>query len=363
MSVLTQRANIAKVVGAILWRQIDKAMSKWKYDQAGRFVVKQDAQIIPGQVKTPALHPVVDAYISNARRIHALWKLKPDLMEHACVTTENICVATYDLTGHLDFARAQAEDPDFSNRLERKIREFVESFDNPDSMFSSGRAIARLEEFLDNISPSWDDGIYATLSAMITTGWTTFEVLATDLWEAALNYHPRHLSDLSGKRNRISGKAGSIGREKEEAKQELKQEAVSAPGLLNVMRRVTRGTFNAGNLMGTILKENFAFHKLSGIRLAYSAAFSKKSEAIDIALSKISLDRLNLARNLLLHKSGIVDQKFLKGAKELNWAAEAEDGKTLRLDGEIVIELFRPVFQCGMDLILAVDEWVSEKSD
>jgi hypothetical protein len=353
--------NIAAVVSAEIWRQVERVMSKWKYDQAGMFA-RKDALTIRGQVKTSALHPVVNAYMSNARRIYWLWKLKPDLVEHACVLTENMCSATYDLTGHIDLVRAHAEDSDFPNKLKNKLRELVESFDNPDYMFRSQRALDRLEGLLEDVPSTWDDGVYATLSAMVTTGWTTFEVLATDLWEAALNYHPRHLSDLSGKRKRISGKAGSLGREKEEAKQE-EREAVSPPDLLNVMRRVTRGTYNAGELMGTILKENFAFHKLSGVRLAYSAAFSKKSDEVDTALSNISLDKLNLVRNLLLHKSGIVDQKFLTGTKELNWTVEAEDRKTLRLDGEIVRELFSPVFQCGMDLILAVDGWVSEKSD
>jgi hypothetical protein len=305
--------NTAGVVSAAIWRQIERVMSKWKYDQAGMFA-RKDALTIREQVKTPALHPVVNAYMSNARRIYWLWKLKPDLVEHACVLTEHMCLATYSLTGHVDLARAHAEDSDFHNKLNNKLRELVESFDNPDYMFSSRRAIDRLEKLLEDVPSTWDDGLYATLSAMVTTGWTTFEVLATDLWEAALNYQPRHLSDLSGTRKRISGKAGSIGREKEEAKQE-ERGAVSPPDLLNVMRRVTRGTYNAGELMGTILKENFAFHKLSGIRQAYSAAFSKKSDGVDTALANISLDKLNLVRNLLLHKSGIVDQKFLTGRR------------------------------------------------
>jgi hypothetical protein len=115
--------------------------------------------------------------------------------------------------------------------------------------------------------------------------------------------------------------------------------------------------------MGTILKENFAFHKLSGIRQGYSAAFSKKTDAIDSALSNVAIDKLNLVRNLLLHKSGIVDQKFLTGARELAWKVQAENGKPIPLDGDLVSQLFRPVFECGMDLILAVDGWVSEKSD
>src|SRR5437660_6947814 len=180
MTAVTGRRIIAEVVSAVIWRQVEKVMSKWKYDQAGKFVERADASVIPGQVKTAALRPVVDAYISNAYRIHALWKLKPDLVEHACVATGHIYEAIYSLTGHINFVKAQAEDSDFTKKMENKISEFIRSFDNPDSMFDSRRAIDRLEELLDDYPPTWDDGFYATLAAMITTGWTTFEVLATD---------------------------------------------------------------------------------------------------------------------------------------------------------------------------------------
>lgn len=193
-----RRGFVAAVVSAAIWRQVEKAMSKWKYDQAGKWVAKQDAQIIPGQVKTSSLLPVVNAYISNAHRIHALWKLKPDLVENACVVTGNVYQVAYELTGHVDLAKAHTDDPDFPNKLQNKMTEFVGRIGDPESLFDSRRAIARLEGLIDTFPPAWDDGFYATLSAMLTTGWTTFEVLATDLWEAALNYHPRYLSDLIG---------------------------------------------------------------------------------------------------------------------------------------------------------------------
>ena len=40
----------------------------------------------------------------------------------------------------------------------------------------------------------------------ITSAWTAFETMAGDLWEAAINYRPQGLADLSGKkRHRKSG--------------------------------------------------------------------------------------------------------------------------------------------------------------
>jgi hypothetical protein len=180
--------------------------------------------------------------------------------------------------------------------------------------------------------------------------------MAGDLWEVAINCHPKTLCDLEGTNNRIANKVGSEGRDRSEWKA---AQASSGPAnLFETIRRVTQGTFNAGSLMGTILKEDFHFQKLSGIRRAYSRAFSKNVDTIDTILADHALDKLALVRNLLLHKSGQVDDKFLKGASELNWSINAPINREIPLDGEIVNELLKPVFLRAIDLLVAVDEWI-----
>ena len=361
MSAVTGRLDAAGFVSAAIWRQVEEAMSKWKYDKAGYFVPRGAERIIPGTIKTKLLLPVADAFISNAFRIHAIWKLKPDLVEHACVTMSNVCKVTYQLTGHVDTAKALTDDPDFPNKLQNKIQELVESVDNPESFFDSQRAIDRLEKLLDNYPPAWDEGFRATLAAMLTGAWTAFEVLASDLWEAALNAHPRTLCELSGKKDRISRKAGAIGREKEEEKTDEHYESMSEARLLQNIKRITRGTFNAGELMGTILKEKFPFHKLSGIRKAFTAAFSARFEKIDEILADKSLDKLNLVRNLFLHKGGVIEEKFARGAKEIGWEYPGDFDKDFPLDGQLVSDLIHPVFDRAIQLVVAVDQWITHK--
>ena len=316
-------------------------MSKWKYDQAGYFLPQGIGTLIPGQVKNPRIRAVTEAFIANARRIHTTWKLKPDLVEHACVNTENLCRAFFEMTGHLDFAKALHDDPNIQNKLSKKLTDWfaAQTANAPDPykvFYDPERAIMRFVELADNYPDKWGEGLHATLAAMLTGAWTSFEVLASDLWEAALNVHPRTLTNLKGK-----------------------TEDISTPHLLNVMRKVTRGTFNASELMGTILREKFAFHKLSGIRKAYSAAFSKRCEKVDEILSDRAFDKLNLVRNLLLHKGGIVEEeKFLKAAKDTGWSPPGTVGELFPIDGETVSGLIRPVFQRCADLILAVDDWI-----
>jgi hypothetical protein len=358
------------LIDALVLRPLLKTMSKWHYDQAGDFIptdVFRNDPFSPGSIKSSFLHPVVEAFIANAYRIHSLWQLKPDLLEHACVVTKNIYTATFGLTGHVDLEKATREDPKFMEKLGSALREWIKGevdksgLSADEILYNPARAVVRLENFLDSSPAKWDEGFNATLSAMLTGAWTAFEVLASDLWEAALNANPKTLCDLAGDQNRISRMAGSMGREKQESKRQ-KDSQGNSDHLLYLINKVTRGSFNAGEVMGTILKEQFALHKLSGIRKAYSAAFSKHSEKIDEILSDKALDRLNLVRNLLLHEGGIVEEsKFLKGAREISWTPPGKIGSLLPVDGELVRELMRLAFQRCIELILAVDEWINHK--
>jgi len=259
----SQLGVLRVLIDALVLRPLLKRMSKWHYDQAGDFIptdVFRNDPFRPGSIKSSFLHPVVDAFIANAYRIHSLWQLKPDLLEHACVLTKNIYTTTYALTGHVDLEKATADDPKFMEKLGSTLRGWITGEVNKSGLsadeilFDSKRAVARLEEFLDNSPAKWDEGFHATLSAMLTGAWTTFEVLAADLWEAALNAHLRTLSDLAGDQNRISRLAGSLGREKQESKYEA-----DSDGLLDTIKKVTHGSMNASEVMGTILKENFRF--------------------------------------------------------------------------------------------------------
>jgi len=116
--------------------------------------------------------------------------------------------------------------------------------------------------------------------------------------------------------------------------------------------------------MGALLRENFSFQRLSGIRAAYSRAFSKDYDEIDEILADHAFDKLNLVRNLLLHKAGIVDDTFIKSVESISRviggekAVQPETEKPIVLTGQIVKELINPAFQCAERLIRTVDSWI-----
>jgi hypothetical protein len=109
--------------------------------------------------------------------------------------------------------------------------------------------------------------------------------------------------------------------------------------------------------MGTILRDRYNFSRLDGIREAYSAAFFKKSAQVDAALSDKSLDALSSVRNLIFHRSAVVDNEYRDRSKHLS-IPRAEVGTTLLIDGETAAKLVRPVLNCSTDLLSSVDNWI-----
>src|SRR5438477_42535 len=153
----SQSGVLRALIDALILRPVLKRMSRWHYDQAGDFIPTEGKSdpFSPGSIKSSSLQPVVDAFIANAYRIHSLWQLKPDLLEHACVMTKNIYSATYALTGNVDLEKAVENDPKFMEKLGDTLREWLKGEVNKSGLsadeilFDSKRAVARLEELLD----------------------------------------------------------------------------------------------------------------------------------------------------------------------------------------------------------------------
>src|SRR5437773_1998943 len=83
-----------------------------------------------------------------------------------------------------------------------------------------------------------------------------------------------------------------------------------------VLASVKHGVAPA-EMMGTILRERFAFSRLSGIREAYGCAFDKDSAEIDSILTDRSIDALQATRNVIVHKAGIADRDYIRRMTDL----------------------------------------------
>jgi hypothetical protein len=211
-------------------------------------------------------------------------------------------------------------------------------------------------------------GLEGVLASMITGTWTAFETLAGDLWEAALNAAPKRLALLRGKQSRIERQAGSRAKTKQDpvaqANAEQSPEETDGDGpdravSLHSMSRASRGKFNLRHLMGTVQRDQFELDSLRGIREAYSRAFDKPTEKdIDQSLADRDLDTLQQVRNLLVHRAGVADQRYVDRLDKFPALPRLAKGKRLKLTGPFVADRILPVIRIAPKLALAVDRRV-----
>ncbi len=167
------------------------------------------------------------------------------------------------------------------------------------------------------------------IASMLLGVWTAFETLAGDLWEAALNAHPRILSDLKSGEKTVP------------------------------INQVQRFGYDLREKMGTILRKKYSFDRLDGIREGFEDAFSVDAEKIRAALSVKALDVLSALRNAIVHKAAIADSEYLSRAKSLP-LPQLSVGDKILLDGDLIVPPMKEAIKAGDDLLFAVDEWITQ---
>jgi hypothetical protein len=177
--------------------------------------------------------------------------------------------------------------------------------------------------------------------------------MAQDLWEVALNAHPRTLSELRGRKNRFAKKRRG---DAETEQTDIEEGAESKKVDLNFIQL---HDYDLREKMGTVLKRKFSFDRLEGVREAYACAFSQKSDRIDELLGESCLDELSSLRNVLVHRAGYADETYMRQSKHLD-VPKVNLGDKILLDGEIVFPLLERVRLCTTDLVFEVDKWTQE---
>jgi len=233
---------------------------------------------------------------------------------------------------------------------------------NADAMSGEMAPIAA-EEFVKRgivlvtsiIRPSYDDPVANGLDQMfytqIVSSWTAFETLAADLWEEALNQQPQILAALSGSAaNRyITGRPIQEG-----AEQGRRAERGGKSVGLHWLQRYH---YDIGDKMGTIHRRTFAFDRLSGIREAYAAAFSRDFAELDHHLGDEAIDAVSHVRNAIVHRAGVADKEYDERTQAIA-APRAAVGQPIQFNGDSLSALLEPFISSARGLITAVDNWL-----
>ena len=196
-------------------------------------------------------------------------------------------------------------------------------------------------------------GLEATLRGIVLGAWTAFEVLSSDLWEAAVNAYPRKLAALKGDTSVLRRPKPSFG-----AFQDAASEPTSS-GKLVRLDFLQANDFNLSSKMGTVLRERFNFQVLGGIQEAYLSAFAQPDSRVRSIFLDPVLDALASTRNVLAHRSGVVDEQFINQHRRLSALQTifpvATAGSRLTLSGLRTHQLIQPVLSLAAELVLVVD--------
>jgi hypothetical protein len=268
-------------------------------------------------LKTPGLSPTVSAFLKNARNCYSLSEIPLALFNHGIQVARADWMAKLAVSGRPELPYGEVP----YEQLARQMRDaedlkqcYLSGVDRPP--YPLLRSAGSLE-LLEHLSVPARDAIANLMVLQVVSAWTAFETLAGDLWEAALNLHPQILALLRGTSGRIEKQARTKGQcESREVPGDEgegdtddgdEDKASGRKASLEAINRLTKGAYDLSGMMGTLLRREFSFRSLYGIRTAYSCAFDQRKrkaqvKAIDAALSDLSLYALSRVRNLIVHR-------------------------------------------------------------
>jgi hypothetical protein len=183
------------------------------------------------------------------------------------------------------------------------------------------------------------------LSAMIISAWTAFEVLAGDLWVAALNSRPRlGFAAINADPAPIPGESEPERRKR--ARITMPSELLLKPG------------FDHTKSMGTVLREKFVFTNRHSTEEAYSKVFKRDRAKIESVFGEQRLNWLAELRHVIVHKAALADDDFLRGTSTHPVFRQLHESDEVPIDGTIVAELATAAITQGIALLDFVDQWL-----
>lgn len=275
---------------------------------------------------------IARTFIANIDRLSFLWGLPIQLVHWTGVLVTTTCAARLQSGVPIDDSKKDSS-PDFE-------RIWNEIFSKKINRISAEEALARgsqgLNTLLDMKAPGYsinpaEEGVQATLAAMLMAAYAALETLASDLWIEAVNQFPVLAENWS---------------ENNKDKQ--------LP--LNVLAGYQ---FNASASMGRILHDTrrVTFESWNDVKKAYSGAF--KDEIADAFEPADALFKVEKARHLFAHRGGVVDRQFKEQMKKFAEFSDLAVGERLRLTGPVVRDYIFVCTNCARELAQRVDNWVT----
>ncbi|MCJ2129215.1 hypothetical protein [Methylobacterium sp. E-045] len=295
--------------------------------------------------KTPGLINTHKNYIANLSRIHNMQYMLPGIIAPIIIIEKTGTHALLELESKEPAADQQRRD---QYALE-KISEAVAAFDSDAVAMSQGSPPTRrwlelqgrtfhMLKIVSTDFSSIEQSLESWLASIIVECWGTFEVMAGDLWEAALNTHPNILCEMRGKK---------------------KEEMEGKTFPLKLMQKYD---YDLKHKMGSIWRTDLSLASLASIQSAYKAAFCIDNKSILGAIDSTEILRISAMRNIIVHNSSKFDQQYLNLVSKDLKTPKGAVGESLPpfLDYEFIEEMLLPFVERSVELINAVDDWIQK---
>lgn len=172
-------------------------------------------------------------------------------------------------------------------------------------------------------------GLDALFASVVMESWTAFEVLCADTWRILVNHLPGEV------RAKINASSSTN-------KKQPKEETNTTPKIDPMQ--------DFGGAM--IEADRVTFQTLPNIKENYRLAIGHDEvQRIFVQTGEGYVKALAAVRNLLAHKSGTVDGKFLEEVHHFSELSKREKNKRLELDGGLVAKLRMAAIECGSELL------------
>lgn len=196
-------------------------------------------------------------------------------------------------------------------------------------------------EHLDRLTaedPQFGTWLRALEQSAAMALWSAFESLASDLWVYAVNSRPNLF-------------AARVMKQFSESLQRQRLSSRSIP-----IGIAAKYSFDLRNHIGDIVADGIDFTSMSDVKKAYTSAFELDKKEQEI-LEAQELKRLVLIRNLIAHRSGVVDAEF----KERTGCSD-NVGDELKIDDGLEKQLMAAVESAGVYLLKMVDSSLAKSS-
>lgn len=291
-------------------------------------------------VRYESFKPIAKVFQSNVENAISLLQLPHGLLMWAHIEQQELLTFSrvYLPIALLDGGKEPYKKPEIKHKVDKEVARRMKEWRSRENFMQSviDASDSKMSQLLTQLRIQAE--MRMVLLSLMTSSWTAFEVLAGDAWEFILNSRADQIAQ-----NVIKELFANVNA----------AEGLSAKGIPLWM--AAKYKFDLRNHIGEILKPKIDFSDVRQVRKAYEAVFGVG--AIPESLKCKNLTVLEKTRHLIVHRAGIVDERYNDLTNQ-----DFSLGESLPLNASFITDLVMSAINAGCSLISFIDNWLMSTS-